>query len=415
MLYTYFDGSAWQVDVVDANGGAYVSLALDAVGLPHLSFYDSSGLRYARHDGATWHVETVDNVEPGYGAGVALALDDNGFPHIVYYDGTTGGAKHAFLCSPLDSLAVSGPNRVPAGVGATFSTTFAPPTATVPLVTWDNGAIGPQATYTWDQSGQYTLTAIASNGCGQARGALSVTVFCQPPASVDITGPAQLRRGQVAPYLAAVLPITSSPPLSITWSNGAVGLSAAYSWTVTGTYTVSATIANACGQAQGARQIVVAGSLPYEVALPFLARNYELAACRPVEGVTISGQLTLTAGTTGLFTASYVPITASLPVTVTWDNGTSGLVAGYSWPETGAYTITVTATNACGVVQTAVWKVQVLGALPGGLAGSMVRSNAISLRGPKAGGNRPTPHSFPTISPRCCAIIGAIEHWPSDR
>jgi hypothetical protein len=48
--------------------------------------------------------------------------------------------------------------------------------------------------------------------------------------------------------------------------------SATYSWTMTGTYTVTVTATNGCGQAQGTRQVEVAGALPYECVLPIVLR-----------------------------------------------------------------------------------------------------------------------------------------------
>ena len=70
--------------------------------------------------------------------------------------------------------------------------------------------------------------------------------------------------------------------------------------------------------------------------------------CVPVEGASIEGPAMLLVGQTGLYTATYTPPTATLPLTITWDNGSVGPTAAYSWTLSGTYTLTVTATNCQG-------------------------------------------------------------------
>jgi carboxypeptidase T len=70
--------------------------------------------------------------------------------------------------------------------------------------------------------------------------------------------------------------------------------------------------------------------------------------CVPVQEVDIAGPDTLLLGQEGTYTAAYAPITATQPVTFTWDNGTVGDTAVYSWTTAGVYTIAATATNECG-------------------------------------------------------------------
>jgi uncharacterized lipoprotein YddW (UPF0748 family) len=69
------------------------------------------------------------------------------------------------------------------------------------------------------------------------------------------------------------------------------------------------------------------------------------------ERVTVQGPLALLVGQTGTYHAYPEPITASLPITYTWDNGTIGPTAAYSWTLPGTHTLFVTATNLCGQQQ----------------------------------------------------------------
>ena len=87
----------WTVERPDApkDFGAQGSrtMALDAAGQAHV-VYGGDHLYYAWYDGVLWHRETVD---PAMGVGVyaSLALDASGHPHISYYDDTNDDVKYA--------------------------------------------------------------------------------------------------------------------------------------------------------------------------------------------------------------------------------------------------------------------------------------------------------------------------------
>jgi hypothetical protein len=70
--------------------------------------------------------------------------------------------------------------------------------------------------------------------------------------------------------------------------------------------------------------------------------------CAPVQEASIAGPATLLLGQEGTYTATYAPITATQPVTFTWDSGTVSDTAVYSWTTAGIYALAVTATNECG-------------------------------------------------------------------
>lgn len=99
LVFASFDGASWTIETVVSDGdvGKFSSLAFDAAGRPHISFYDDLGgssgrVLYAVRDGDAWTVEqvgTLDDVEQGmFGTrrNSALALDAQGVPHVAFSD-----------------------------------------------------------------------------------------------------------------------------------------------------------------------------------------------------------------------------------------------------------------------------------------------------------------------------------------
>ena len=88
--YAFFDGSTWTTEIVDGQtAGPYCSLALDSVGRPRIAYryYEGHSIRYAvRGDGGTWtfYDFETDNDEESY---ISMALDTMDRPHVSYYDG----------------------------------------------------------------------------------------------------------------------------------------------------------------------------------------------------------------------------------------------------------------------------------------------------------------------------------------
>jgi hypothetical protein len=97
--YAWWDGSSWNVEVVDEDGdaGRYSSLAFDTEDNPHIAYYkrdtNTSGVvRYAWWDGSSWNFEDVDSLEnirmgqEGARKITALVVENDGTIHIAYSD-----------------------------------------------------------------------------------------------------------------------------------------------------------------------------------------------------------------------------------------------------------------------------------------------------------------------------------------
>ena len=278
-MYAREEGGDWANVVVDDSSlvaEGYTSLALDGDGRPHIAYcagrsWECSSLRYASLDGAAWVTETVDILALAY---PSLALDAQGYAHIAYYDSTDGHLLYARqVCVPIEELGIAGSTFQPLGITALYTATYTPVTATTPTFAWDNGAVGAVAPYSWTVTGTHTLAVTGTNACSERTAILTVTVFCQPLTGVTVHGPYSLQVGQEGTFGAVAEPITSSPPVTFTWDNGTVGPHTTYSWTLTGTYTLTVSATNVCGGSGVGRYTVrVLAEWPYAIYLPLLLR-----------------------------------------------------------------------------------------------------------------------------------------------
>lgn len=93
LYYAHCEGVDCAVQVVDPADfvGQQASLALDSQGYPHIAYFaigpedycNDEQIKYARWDGAAWHIQVV--IEDCVGAQPSLALDANDVPHISFF------------------------------------------------------------------------------------------------------------------------------------------------------------------------------------------------------------------------------------------------------------------------------------------------------------------------------------------
>lgn len=94
LYFARFDGASWRVATVDAVATAQPSLLLDAEGQPSIAYKDvtHANLRYAKLQAGAWAITTVDP-KPGVGGYPQLRSTSAGSPVIAYGDWSGGFAN----------------------------------------------------------------------------------------------------------------------------------------------------------------------------------------------------------------------------------------------------------------------------------------------------------------------------------
>ncbi len=85
----------WDVEVVDPDAAGYVSLAVTQAGSPRIAYHAHGDLGYAWHDGATWHLDTVESQPGNTGWYPSLRLDGQGNAYISYYSSYSESLMYA--------------------------------------------------------------------------------------------------------------------------------------------------------------------------------------------------------------------------------------------------------------------------------------------------------------------------------
>jgi hypothetical protein len=329
LKYAHFDGSSWISETIASTGwpGGNTSLALDADGRPHISYFDTANgaLKYAHFDGSIWQIETVASAGWG-GEYTSLALDANDHPHISYLDRTNQALRYAHFDG---SSWIS--ETVDSSMDAGYYTSLALDTSSQPHISYFDW---------WNQALKYAR--------------LEGTTWISE--TVDPGVPGVIGAGR---YTSLALDATSRPHISYCLcdilSRQCDDLKYAY---FDGTSWLSETVD--AGDPPGAGWVGSHTSLALDAnGHPHISymdgTNHDLkyawreGECVPLAGVSIQGPASLLVGEIGLYTAIYSPPTATLPLTITWDNGSVGPTVVYSWTTAGNYSITVTAANRCTV------------------------------------------------------------------
>ena len=107
LYYAYYDGSIWHYEMVDASPdvGSYASLAIDASGKVHISYYERiydeddeyGNLKYATNASGAWVTTTIDS-DGVVGLYTSIAVDSSDMVHISYisyYDYDNYDLKYA--------------------------------------------------------------------------------------------------------------------------------------------------------------------------------------------------------------------------------------------------------------------------------------------------------------------------------
>lgn len=89
------DDRHWSKMRVDQDGGAFVSLAVDPQGRPHMAYNSARGLRYAYWSGRRWLIQTIDPVPTEYFT--AIQLDRSGNPRLTYFELPSSRAQKGAL------------------------------------------------------------------------------------------------------------------------------------------------------------------------------------------------------------------------------------------------------------------------------------------------------------------------------
>jgi hypothetical protein len=183
-------------------------------------------------------------------------------------------------CIPLTSVEITGSITITVGETGTYTGTTYPADASDPIsLLWDNEAVTPVTTYTWDIPGEYTVEITATNCITPVvvtdTLVVNVVPACVPITGAVINGPDTLMVDETGLYTVTITPEDASEPIEYLWSNTITDTQSEYVWDTPGSKTVVVTLEN-CGvklQAEKAVEVtgeVIPQGLP--VWLPLISR-----------------------------------------------------------------------------------------------------------------------------------------------
>jgi uncharacterized repeat protein (TIGR02543 family) len=90
--------STWSIQTLDGSGnvGQYTSIAMDASGATHISYYDSANgaLKYITNSSGSWASPVTLDSTGNVGLYSSIDTDSSGYVHISYYDASNGNLKY---------------------------------------------------------------------------------------------------------------------------------------------------------------------------------------------------------------------------------------------------------------------------------------------------------------------------------
>ncbi|MDH3338750.1 MAG: hypothetical protein OEM76_13120, partial [Gammaproteobacteria bacterium] len=210
-------------------GAAFTSLVISSNGDPQISYFDSTAtaggqnLQYAIKSGGSWTLDTADT-QGSVGLYSALGLDALGNPHIAYYDETNNDLKYAHLGAASDPDICLESSRVlsrfPKAWGIDFKFSADPTCKVTDAVV--NLQSGNQMSR--DTSGYYTC--IPSSNMWSGEGTQQVNVDVNP--DLDTPPPQTGFRECITDSLGDYWDSGQSISVNLNCSGGAVSLTGLY-------------------------------------------------------------------------------------------------------------------------------------------------------------------------------------------
>jgi len=272
----------------------------------------------------------------------------------------TASTSHTIIITdgptPLSGVMITGPMSGTINTLYNYSAITTPISATQPVTyiwspTPNSGQGTANASYQWAISGTYIISVTASNLSGAVFNTYAITILSDTVAlsGVTINGPNNGNINTLYNYNATISPVTATLPITYLWSptpdSGQGTAYTNYQWGTPGTYTISLTTGNISGTVLTSYTVVI--TVPSMVA---------------PASVTIAGPTEGDVNTAYNFMANVNPISATTPVTYSWQaseqisvtNSGVGLSnqVSYTWNTVGTKSITVSANNGVGVVTT---------------------------------------------------------------
>jgi PGF-pre-PGF domain-containing protein len=98
VMHGWKDGTGWHYEQVNVTvmSNPYPSIAVDSLRNPHLCYVNATtnGLNCAQNDGSGWDINPVPDVPKA--SYISLALDDDDAPHVAYYDSASWKLNYTF-------------------------------------------------------------------------------------------------------------------------------------------------------------------------------------------------------------------------------------------------------------------------------------------------------------------------------